>query len=186
MKKLLKISVVILCVAVFASLLFVAMKQTGLGGTMPKAPIYASFTPIARSVDPTSISIELPEDHNADEVVLYFGDELGRFNDPIGTYEVTATTMVCQISGDVSCPENATKIWVYTRNEKGISDTGCSVDLYPSSSLALDDGIEDAEKNFANYPYITVIAALVISLLGYVWLGKKPAENEEKSEEENG
>ena len=185
MKKALKFSVVFLCVAIFASLLIISVKQSGLGGSMPKAPIYASFTPIARSTDPTSITIELPEDHNADEVVLYFGDELGRFDETIGVFEVTENTVICKLSDQVVCPENATKIWVYTVNGEGMSDTGCAVDLsYPTSPLKLDDEPEEKGKDSSRYVAIAIGAALLLSFLGYAWLGKKPAEDEERIEEQ--
>ena len=186
MKNVAKCLVIFLCVTLFASLLFFAVKQSDAMSSMPKAPLYASYMPIARSIDPTSISVELPENHNADKVVLYFGDELGRFDAPIGVFEITENTAVCQISGDVICPENATKIWVYTLNDKGMSDTGCTVDLsYPTAPVLADDEPEKRDAEASQYAVVAIGAALLLSVLGYAWLGKKPSENTEKVEEKS-
>ena len=185
MKRLLRISVVFLCVAVFASLLFIAVKQSSAASVMPKGPIYATYASRARSVVPTSICVELPENHNAEGVVLYFGDELGRFDDLIGMYEVTDNTVICDLPMDVEFPEKATKIWIYALNEKGMSDTGCQVDLSNQAApTTLDEESEEKEVKVEHYALITIGSALIVSLLAYAWLGKKPAEDEEKSEEE--
>lgn len=185
MKNVAKCFVVFLCVVLFASLLFFAVKQSDAMSSAPKAPLYASHIPIARSIDPTAISVELPENHNADKVVLYFGDELGRFDAPIGVFEIMENTAVCQISGDVVCPENATKIWVYTLNDKGMSDTGCAVDLsYPTVPVLSDDEPEKKPPEASKYALFVIGAAILLSLLGYTWLGKKPVENAEKIKEE--
>ena len=100
MKKTLRFSAVFLCVIIFASLLFIAARHSHQAYTTPKAPISASFVPPESATDPTAVLIVLPENHNSDEVILYFGDELGRFNVPIGTFEVTGNEVTCKLSDE--------------------------------------------------------------------------------------
>ena len=186
MKKILRFGVIVLCVIIFSSLLFIAVKQTDRSNKEPKAPISVGFMAIARSTDPTSILVELPENHHADEIVLYFGDELGKFEPCIARFEVTEISMVCNMPKDLVLPENATVIWVYTANEYGISEKGQPLSLLhaPVPSLAEDES-EERVKSVERYAIIAIAAALVISFLGYALLGKKTPDENSKITEEN-
>ena len=187
MKKVLRFGVVLLCVIIFSSLLFIAVKQTDLTTKDPKTPISADFMVPTRSIDPTSIMVELPENHNADEIVMYFGDELGHFEPAVASFDVTEQSIVCAMPGDLVAPDNATMIWVYTANERGVSEKGISVSLmHAPNQTTLDDGdVDEQVKNVEIYAVIVIASALLISFIGYMWLGKK-TDAELKTAEKEG
>lgn len=185
MKKTLRFSAVFLCVIIFASLLFVAVKHTDKNNNIPKAPLTASFVSPEKPTDSTTVMVELPENHNAEKIIVYFGDALGRFNTPIGTFEVSANKVMCKLDGQITCPETATKLWFYTINEEAVSDNGYSLDLnYATSPITYiyedeaDDG-EDVKKSSV----IVIAAALLLSLVGYAWLGKGKTDEVNDAEE---
>ena len=184
MKKALRFGVVFLCAVIFASLLFIAVRQTDKNYQEPKAPISVGFKPLSNLMEPTTLVVELPENHNADEVILYFGDELGKFDAPIGSYPVTDETVECELAGDIVCPENVTKIWVYTLNDHSISNSGYSMDLsYAAAPMALgDDDESESGSNVEKYAVIAIASALILSFIGYAWLGKKKSEDTADSE----
>lgn len=175
MKKIWRFGVVFLCFIMFASLLFIAVKQTEKSNHEPKAPISVRFMSLLRSTDPTSIVVELPENHNADKIVIFFGDELGYFEPSIAEFEITENPMICEMPKDLVMPEKATVIWVYTANEYGMSDDGKSISLmYAPDPADLEESGSDAElNNTEKYAVILIAVALLVSLLGYAWLGKK-------------
>ena len=185
MKKIWRLGVVFLCIVMFISLLFIAVRQSNKKSHEPKAPISVRFMAILRSTDPTSIVVELPENHNADRIMMYFGDELGRFEPCVATFEITGNPMTCDMPKDLIMPENATMIWVYTSNEYGISDSGKSISLmYAPDPTDLDENKDEAsDVNAGKYVVILIAAALVISFIGYAWLGKKNPDELSNTEE---
>ena len=190
MKRIWRLGAVFLCVVMFISLLFIAVRQTNRESHEPKPPVSVRFMAIARSTDPTSIVVELPEKHNADRIIMYFGDELGYFEPPIATFEVTENPMICNMPKDIVMPENATMIWVYTANEYGTSMGGMHISLaYAPDPAELDkDNVEDKEISAEKYTVILIATALLISFVGYVLLGKKtpdePSETKEADQNE--
>ena len=184
MKKAVRIGVVFLCVVIFASLLLIAVKHTDKVHKEPKAPISVSFKPLSRLMEPTTLVVELPENHNADNVILYFGDELGHFGAPIGSYSVTGERVECVLADDIVCPENVTKIWIYTSNENAISNSGYSMDLSYAADPAIveDDNQSEKGTDVEKYAVIAIAASLVLSLIGYAWLGKKKPEKVKEPE----
>lgn len=185
MKKVLRFCVVLLCVVIFSSLLFIAVKQIGNENKEPKSPISVSFMSITRSTDPTSILVELPEDHHADKILVFWGDELGRFEPSVATFDVAENPMVCAMPKDLVMPENATMLWVYTANEYGISESGYSLSLvYAPDPSALDEE-KSADNNVEQYAVIAIAVAILLSVLGYVWLGKKSPDELKNTEETN-
>ena len=184
MKDIMKTLLVSACVVLFACL--VVWASTGSFGTNstlnpPKAPILVSYRAPESINDPTALVIELPKDHNAKSVMLYFGDELGKYDSLIGKYDVVSDVVVCEIDSNVACPLTATRIWVYTQNDQLLSDKGISIDLYGTSAIVeAEDTPAETEKVPEKYAYTVIIGALLVSTVGYIFLG-----NSKKSEDEN-
>ena len=176
MKKAARFILVFLCVAIFASLLLIAAAHDKyMMNTAPKAPTSVSFKPIESALDPTALIVELPKEHNAESVVVFFGNEEGRFEDSIGTFEVEENTAVCELDSSVVCPENTTMIWVYTSNNNSMSEDGCVLDLQNNLyAIGVDDNEEPAKKDesFEIYAVVTIVGAIALSVLGFVFLGK--------------
>lgn len=179
MKKALKFVLVFLCVSIFASVLLFAVKQTAEESTLPKAPIFVTYKPLESIYDPMAVLVTLPDNHNAEEVVLYFGDELGRYEGEIGRYFVEESTVTCEISNDVVFPEGATRIWAYTVNEKAESEDGYDMDLYATEILPLIEEDEKPVEETGGEKYVIILigAALLLSFVGYLWLGRKKPED---------
>lgn len=184
MKNVMKTLLVSACVLLFACLVIWASTNTfdaGNGLNPPKAPVMITYRAPETVNDPTALVVELPKNHNAKNVILYFGDELGRYDSQIGKYAVASDVVVCEIDGAVACPLTATRIWVYTQNDQVMSDTGLSIDLYGTSTIVSSHDMEGAdEDNTEKYAYAVIMGAALISTVGYIFLG-----HSKKGEDEN-
>ena len=184
MKNVMKTLLVSACVLLFACLVIWASTNTldaGNGLNPPKAPVMITFKAPETVNDPTALVVELPENHNAKSVMLYFGDELGKYDSLIGRYDVVSNVVVCEVDSNVACPLMATRIWAYTQNDQLMSDTGLSIDLYGTSAMIeVEDTLAETEKSTENYAYTVIIGALLVSTVGYIFLG-----NSKKDEDEN-
>lgn len=190
MKKTAKTILVCLCLLIFSTLfLFASGLSDGYHGTRldpPKAPLAASFQQIGRSADQTALVVELPENHKAKTVILYFGDELGLFGEAIGEFEVIDNAAVCHLDNNIEIPQNATKIWVCTLNEEKLINSDFSIDLPQVMRVGNEDSAKtepNEEANLEKYAIVAIIVAVVLSSVGYVFLNKGKDEEIKEMEE---
>ena len=170
---------IVICIVLFASLvLFVSAK--GTEGTPPRAPISAEYKTVAPEDAGPVILVEL-SDPNADFVVIYFGNELGRFDDELARYTASETTS-CEINPFLGVPEGATKLWVYTANECGLSSSGCMVNMYEGFSKARLGDADAPNNTLEAYAVTVIISAAVISSIGYIFL-RDPNKNKDSERE---
>lgn len=179
MKKTAKTILVCLCLLIFSTLfLFASGLSDGYHGTRldpPKAPLAASFQQIGRSADHTALVVELPENHKAKNVILYFGDELGLFGEAIGEFEVIDNAAVCHLDESIEIPTKATKIWVCTLNEEKLINSDFSIDIPQVMRIGNDDSADvepKGEESLEKYAIVAILVALVLSSVGCVFLSK--------------
>ena len=180
MKKAVRLVSVFICILLFASLvMFVSAK--GTEGTPPKAPMSAEYKAVEPEDQGPVLTVCL-SDLSADFIIVYFGNELGRFDAELGRFAAAETTD-CEINAMSLVPEGATKLWVYTANEYGLSANGYPVDMFESSSHARSGGA-DAPKNNTLEAYAIMVlgAAAVISSVGYIFLRDPHKKDEGKGE----
>ena len=179
MKKTARLLSIAICIILFASLVIFASAK-GSEGTPPRAPISAEYKDVAPE-DMGPVLIVTLADSNADFVIVYFGDELGRFDCELGRF-AAADTVNCELDASSIAPEGTTKLWVYSANEHGLSTKGCSVDMFESFSRSRIGGAESPDNTLESYAIAVIIAAVVISSVGYIFL-RDPHKNDESREE---
>lgn len=180
MNKIARLVSVIVCIVLFASLvIFVSAK--GAEGTPPKPPMTVEYKTVEPEDRGPVLTVYL-SDLSADFVIVYFGNELGRFDAELCRFAASETTY-CEINAMSLVPDGATKLWVYTANEYGLSANGYLVDMFESSSHARVGGADATKNNTLEaYAITVIIAAAVISSVGYIFLRDSHKKDEGKGE----
>ncbi len=177
MKKITRLFSVFVCIVLFASLvIFVSAKDAE--GTPPKAPMSAEY----KAVEPEDLGPVLTvnlSDLNADFVIVYFGNELGRFDAELGRFAAAETTY-CELNASSLVPEGTTKLWVYAANEYGLSANGCAVDMFESFSRSRIGGADAPNNTLEAYAVTVIIAAAVVSSVGYIFLRDPHKKDEDE------
>ena len=178
MKKAIKISLICVCVLIFASLFVIASGLIDNATAMPKAPLSVEYK-MPQSIDETiALAVTLPDSHKAERVEIYFGDELGKYKSVLGSFEAEENVVVCPIDTAVEVPNGTTKLWVYTSNENGMSEEGYVIDMPYAALMARDventstENDENSGASLEKYAPIVIFFAIVISTFGYAMLKK--------------
>ena len=174
MKKIVRVFLILICISAFASLIVFAANDVD-NGAIPKAPLSAEYKDAEPGDNGPILLVTLQNYQSVDSVVIYFGNELGRFS-------ADADEIRCEINVLAPIPAEATKLWVYTENELGLSSGGCSVDMYESLSRSRIGGAEAPDNRLEAYAVVVIIAAAVISSVGYIFL-RDPSKKEDGKEE---
>lgn len=109
-----------------------------------KAPLSATYK-LKNDTDGMAdgtLTIKLPEDHGADDIYMWWGNDSGKLPGytRLARFKVTGTTITHQMTANTLIPEGATKLMIYTYNESnGISKDCIEVKL-PAGAASKDLG----------------------------------------------